>query len=540
MLSKYRRSRIGPAPARSSTARPATAAPLPPRELSRPRLRLPPAALVMTLAVIAVAAVAGIPKGPMTVDLPAGAGPLLPFRSAARIARLTSLSPGHRVAVAVAALAFAGGSFIFALQAAWNGRLSLRLVIGLTLAFNVVAAAMPLLFSGDVYQYATYGRIAAVHHANPYVVAPVRFAADPAFRFVNPDWRGTTSFYGPAFVLISSTLARLVRGLAPTIVAFKALAAAASIATMAVAITVARRLSSVRAAFTGVLFGWNPVVLFSAVGGGHVDTLVALLLAIALILVLPQWRGSAGLLWPLASTAILALAAMIKAPMAVALVLGIVAAVARTVPGRRCRTLLIHLSVAVVTVGALAAPFIQTRNPTLGIASLSSVATFLAPPTFFRFLIASLVGDSSSAAARTLSLIIRSAFGAAFVATLLGLVRYLRSRSTSLAFEELGASWGWAMLVFTLAAPVLFPWYLLWILPVAWLLPRVPRVVVAAISAVIPLSQVVAVRARTPDLYETMLKLDVAVLAPALFFALILVIRELIARLRTEPGLASV
>src|SRR5438552_11451849 len=40
---------------------------------------------------------------------------------------------------------------------------------------GVVAITVPPRQSGDLYSYAMYGRILAVHHANPYVVAPAAY-----------------------------------------------------------------------------------------------------------------------------------------------------------------------------------------------------------------------------------------------------------------------------------------------------------------------------------------------------------------------------
>ena len=51
--------------------------------------------------------------------------------------------------------------------------------------------------------------------------------------------------------------------------------------------------------------------------------------------------------------------------------------------------------------------------------------------------------------------------------------RYGRSASTI----ELGAAWGWSLILLMLLGPVLLPWYVAWSLPLVWLLPRVPRAV---------------------------------------------------------------
>jgi hypothetical protein len=67
---------------------------------------------------------------------------------------------------------------------------------------------------------------------------------------------------------------------------------------------------------------------------------------------------------------------------------------------------------------------------------------------------------------------------------------------------ELLAGWGWALLALTLLGPVLLPWYLAWSLPLIWILPRVPRVCLIALSGVLALSQWTAEPLRFPDAYD--------------------------------------
>jgi hypothetical protein len=67
---------------------------------------------------------------------------------------------------------------------------------------------------------------------------------------------------------------------------------------------------------------------------------------------------------------------------------------------------------------------------------------------------------------------------------------------------ELLGGWGWALLVLTLLGPVLLPWYLAWSLPLIWILPRVPRVSLIALSVVLALSQWTAEPLRFPEAYD--------------------------------------
>src|SRR5207237_1622857 len=75
-------------------------------------------------------------------------------------------------------------------------------------ASNLAPLAAPLRLATDACTYWDYGRIAAVHDANPYEQPPSHFPNDPAYPYVGIAWRNTTSVYGPAFTLASEPLAR--------------------------------------------------------------------------------------------------------------------------------------------------------------------------------------------------------------------------------------------------------------------------------------------------------------------------------------------
>ena len=108
------------------------------------------------------------------------------------------------------------------------------MVVWLSVAATIVVATMvPLLFSRDVYSYAFYGRIAAVHGENPYVHTPVEFAGDDLWPLIGPKWVDTPAVYGPAFTTISSAVARMVETPAGQVRAYRWMAALASLATIA-------------------------------------------------------------------------------------------------------------------------------------------------------------------------------------------------------------------------------------------------------------------------------------------------------------------
>jgi hypothetical protein len=69
--------------------------------------------------------------------------------------------------------------------------------------------------SPNVWSYADYGRMLAVHGVSPYLHTPSQFPHDPLFHLVG--WRNTPSVYGPVFNAFAA-LEELVAGLESSIV----------------------------------------------------------------------------------------------------------------------------------------------------------------------------------------------------------------------------------------------------------------------------------------------------------------------------------
>ena len=51
--------------------------------------------------------------------------------------------------------------------------------------------------------------------------------------------------------------------------------------------------------------------------------------------------------------------------------------------------------------------------------------------------------------------------------------------------REQAATWGWALMLLMLLGPVLLPWYVVWVLPLAWVLPKAPRTALIAVSSLL-------------------------------------------------------
>jgi alpha-1,6-mannosyltransferase len=150
-----------------------------------------------------------------------------------------------------------------------------------------------VLLSTDVYTYWDYGRLSAVHGANPYEDEPSEFSDDPAYPLMGAQWRDTTSVYGPGFTLASEGHAALVGESANAAAwLYKGLAAAAMVALT----LLAARLGS-RPAFAAAFVGWNPLLALHFAGGGHNDAWMMAFVLAALALAAAGRRQLAGVAW---------------------------------------------------------------------------------------------------------------------------------------------------------------------------------------------------------------------------------------------------
>jgi hypothetical protein len=430
---------------------------------------------------------------------------------------LDRLGAGALATIGILAVASAAITFLLVLRAAWRREISLRAVIGLAVAYHVVVLFLPLLFSRDVYSYAYYGKIAATYHANPYVRTPADFPRDALAAFVGPKWVGTPAVYGPLFTLASSFVARVADSVAGFIVAFRLMAVAASLGTIAIVARLVGRERRDRAPFAVALVGLNPVVLFQSVASGHNDLLVMLSIAGALTLVFSGRE--------LAATAALALGTLVKATAAVPLLLLLVVVVARRPRGERGRALLGHLAVAGGIGLVFALPFLNSQDPSLGMVELAKHEGWLAPSRFFRRLLDALSGD-------TLGVVARIAFPLVLLAAVLLIARALARRGASVTPSVLGAGWGWGLLFLMLLGPVLLPWYVTWILPLAWLLPSVPRAVVIGTGTALTVSQFTAEPGRFAGAYDANLFWGHYVVTPVVIGLLVWLAIDLLRRVR--------
>ena len=505
----------------SGSAPPAAARPGP----EAVRRRLATAAVAATS--LAVAALASRPDSPFTPFLYPGYRAPGPLRAAARALQLDRLPRDVAALVGAVLLVAAAIAFVWALREAWRGRIAVRTVVWLAIGLHVLAFLIPLFVSRDVYSYAYYGRMVSEYGVNPYVHTPGEFLRDPFYLVVSTFWIDSPSVYGPAFSALSAGITSVVGEPIRVIMAFKLVAAAASVGTMLLVLAAARRVRPERAAFAAMLVGWNPVIVFHNVGGGHNDALVGLAVAAAALLVL---RGKGR--W---ATAVLALGALVKASALLPLLVLVAAVVAKRPAGRRLRELGAHVGVAVLVALPFVVPFFQTEDPTLGQLELASRQGWLAPS---RFLVVTLRGIARAVggevAGDLASAVVRVAFPVLLVAVVWALVRHVSRRAGSGAPEVSVAAMGWATLFGVMLAPLLLPWYAAWIVPLAWLLPRPARNGAVFISVALVITELMSEPTRSPRVWEVMVIWLHWIATPIVLLVLVRLLLELRRRVRTR------
>jgi alpha-1,6-mannosyltransferase len=359
-------------------------------------------------------------------------------------------------------------------------RLALLVVVmGAALVFGVTLLLLPSLPSDDVFSYTLYGRISAVHHANPLVATPADFPNDPFLSLV--FWRDVRSVYGPVWLLLSSGLSLLAQGLGGSPVAyvalFKALGLVAHLANALLIWAILGRLAPRRQLFGTLLYAWNPLCLLEFCASAHNDAVMLTFLLLGIYCFVRDWEWLALVAWGLAIAT--------KYVPLILLPFYLVAI------GYRLRSDGMRWgSIAVALGGRLAL--------LAGIVALTAVpywagprmlgALLFSPPAQqldnslwesiswpLRWLVAGGLRLPPSMARSLVDTTLK--VGALFLFVVLWLRELRRASST----EGMLLAWGWALLWYVLVASGWFwPWYVTWAVVVAALAP-VGRLTVATL-----------------------------------------------------------
>src|SRR5512132_772453 len=126
-------------------------------EASRGRTAWPAVAAAVAGFVVE-AVVAAVPGSPLQPILAPGAEPGGPFVWIAETVGLDRLGTALPI-VSVLGVAAGTVGFLVLLRIAWRGEITMRLALGLAVAFHLAIVLLPLLISRDVYSYIAHGQI---------------------------------------------------------------------------------------------------------------------------------------------------------------------------------------------------------------------------------------------------------------------------------------------------------------------------------------------------------------------------------------------
>jgi len=152
---------------------------------------------------------------------------------------------------------------------------------------------------------------------------------------------------------------------------------------------------------------------------------------------------------------------------------------------------------------ALALPFLQWTNPTLGLMEVSGHDSWMAPGQLIVRVasgVGGVVGDPYREPAATAARILLFTLS---LAAVIAIGHRIWTSVQARTPEAMAAAWGWAFLAITLPSPVLFTWYLVWALPLAWMMPKIARRGMVILSAVFVVTQLVTESSRLPTYLQT-------------------------------------
>lgn len=350
----------------------------------------------------------------------------------------TGLGLGSGPLILVLVVMFA--SYVLTVHAA--GRLSPRSILMAIAAINALVLLAPPLLSTDVFSYQFYGRMGALYGANPYLAGPHALALDPLFPYIGAKWSYTPTVYGPLFTLLSYALAPL--SIAASTLAYKAIAACASLGTVAL-VWNAARLRGVDPTRAVALVGLNPLVVLYGVGGAHNDLLMLLALmgGVYMLLARRERTGSATVV----------AAAAIKLTAALPLLFAIAGRGGRRERNRR-RDVVLGGMLSLAAAAALGFTVFGT-GPLQMFATLQRVQSegdWHSIPGFI----------STRLGLGTVGHVMGIVLGLAFVVVLVWLLR----RVWQGRMDWIAAA-GWSAVTLLITASSLLPWYVTWLMPLA-------------------------------------------------------------------------
>ena len=328
-------------------------------------------------------------------------------------------APSYLIWLAVAGVAYLLAVREFFVTPEFSKRV---IIIGLVLAavWHVFFLLKPAAVDDDIHRYVWDGRVQRLGY-NPYAIIP----GDPALTGLHTAETRTLNHpdlpspYPPGAQLFF----RAVIAIRESVFAFKVAFLICNLLIVLILVDVLRR--SGRAAHWVLAFAWHPLLATDVVGSGHIDILGALLLLVSFAALWRRWRAIAAVAFALAVA--VKFLPIVLAPLY----------------WRRIR--IQDATLGVTVFGLLYLPFLsQGRVPT------GSLGTYLQSFRFNDPVFAMLERIASPELTVALALLV------GFITAI-----WFRKKSAAISSD----AFAWPMAATLLCAPVVYPWYLLWLLP---------------------------------------------------------------------------
>ena len=292
--------------------------------------------------------------------------------------------------------------------------------IALAALWRIPFLMMPPGSDDDIHRYLWDGRVQRLGY-NPYIVIP----ADPALAGLHtPETRGLNNPEVPSpYPAGAQLFFRAVTTIHESIFAFKIAFLVCDFAIVLLLLNVLRR--SGQGEHWVLAYAWHPLIATNVVGSGHVDIFGVLFLLASVVALERRWQIIAAIAFGLAVA--VKFLPIVLAPLY----------------WRRVR--IRDALVAALAVGVLYMPFLEHWRIPIG-----SLGVYVQRFRFNDPIFGIIERIASTPVAAGLAVMIGLATAA-----------WLRSKQGALS----PSAWAWPMAASVACAPVVYPWYLLWLLP---------------------------------------------------------------------------
>ena len=338
----------------------------------------------------------------------------------------------------MASLTLAGVAYLLAIREFFSKpRFPHRvIVIGLVLAglWHLPFLLTPPGSDDDIHRYVWDGRVQRLGY-NPYIVVP----SDPALAELHtPETRTLNNPDVPSpYPAGAEIFFRAVTAIHESIFALKVAFVVCDLAIVLVLLDILR--SSGQGAHWVLAYAWNPLLAIEVAGSGHIDIVGVLLLLVSFAALERRWRTVAALAFGLA-------VAVKFLPIVL-------------LPLYWKRVRMRDAALAAVAVGLLYVPFFSHGRIPIG-----SLGTYVQSFRFNDPVFATL--ERVAAPQLVVGL-----------AVLAGFLTAICLRRPSKVTASSAEAFAWPMAASLLCAPVVYPWYLLWLLPFVRSASTVPIIV---------------------------------------------------------------